>query len=413
MDVGSRIGSYIVRGVLGQGGMGTVYLAEHSVIGKKVAIKVLKRDLAGHDNLVARFINEAKAKELVGHPGIVDVLDFGNLPSGVPYLVMEYLQGESLAQRIARLERLPVRDAATITWETASAVGAAHVKGIIHRDLKPENLFLARDPATPEVERVKVLDFGIAKLHANPSKISTQTGAVMGTPVYMSPEQCRGAREDVDERTDIYSLGIILYEMLCGKPPFQGEAFGDLLLRHMTEAPAPPSSLNHEVSESIEEVVMRALAKRKEDRYSSMRELQTGLAGAIDGLRDRTPAPFDIRRVAPPGTLTPPVAARTPVSEALVARPRRGWLLGGIFAAAAVAGFFMLRPGSRPTAPVATPVRPATHRVEPLPTPPERDAGSAVTAVAPEPPTGRGPAVRSSPSGKKRIHKGKIDVKQW
>jgi serine/threonine protein kinase len=251
MEAGPRIGSYVVREVLGQGGMGTVYLAEHAVIGKKVAIKVLKRDLAGHDNLVARFINEARANAVVGHPGIVDVYDVGTLPSGVPYLVMEYLQGESLAQRIARLGQVPVREAATIVWETASAVGAAHAKGIVHRDLKPENLFLARDPATPEVERVKVLDFGIAKLHANPSKISTQTGAVMGTPVYMSPEQCRGAREEVDERTDIYSLGVIFYEMLCGKPPFQGEAFGDLLLRHMTEAPAPPSAQNHEVSEAM------------------------------------------------------------------------------------------------------------------------------------------------------------------
>jgi serine/threonine-protein kinase len=180
---------------------------------------------------------------------------------------------------------------------------------------------------------VKVLDFGIAKLHSSPSKISTQTGAVMGTPVYMSPEQCRGAREEVDERTDVYSLGIILYEMLCGRPPFQGQAFGDLLLRHMTEEPAPPSSHNSEVSEELEAVVLRALAKRREDRYESMRALQVGLSAAIDGLRDKTPAPFDVRRLAAPRTLTPPVATRTPVTDGLVGRapPRLdgGWRGGG------------------------------------------------------------------------------------
>src|SRR5688500_15966754 len=165
MEGGPRIGSYVVREVLGQGGMGTVYLAEHAVIGKKVAIKVLKRDLAGHDTLVARFINEARANAEVGQPGIVDVFNVGTLPRRVPYLVMEYLQGESLAQRIARVGKLKPVDATQIAWETASALGAAHAKGIVHRDLKPENLFLAREASTPGTERVKVLDFGIAKLH--------------------------------------------------------------------------------------------------------------------------------------------------------------------------------------------------------------------------------------------------------
>jgi len=416
MDPGPRIGSYVVREMLGQGGMGTVYLAEHAVIGKKVAIKVLKRDLAGHDNLVARFINEAKASATVGHPGIVDVIDFGTLPSGVPYLVMEYLQGESLAQRIVRTGKLPPQEAATIAWETASAVGAAHAKGIIHRDLKPENLFLARDPGAPETQRVKVLDFGIAKLHASPNQISTQTGAVMGTPVYMSPEQCRGAREEVDERTDVYSLGIILYEMLCGKPPFQGEAFGDLLLRHMTEEPAPPTSLSPEVSDELERVVLRALAKRKEERYSSMQDFKVGLAGAADGLRDKTPVPFDLRRVAPPGTLTSPVASRTPVTEQPVARSRRGWLLATVAAAVLAGGFLVFRPGGHPTAkaPAVEPIHAAPPRVEPLPPASPPDAAAAVTAPPPEPPPPvRTPASRASSSGKKRTHKEKIDVKQW
>jgi serine/threonine protein kinase len=415
MEAGPRIGSYVVRGILGQGGMGTVYLAEHTVIGKKVAIKVLKRDLAGHDTLVARFINEARANAVVGHPGIVDVFDVGTLPSGVPYLVMEYLQGESLAQRIAKVGQLPIKQAANIAWETASAVGAAHAKGIVHRDLKPENLFLARDPSAPEVEKVKVLDFGIAKLHANPTKISTQTGAVMGTPVYMSPEQCRGARDEVDHRTDIYSLGIILYEMLVGKPPFQGEAFGDLLLRHMTEAPAPVSAANSQVPDFLEEVVMRALAKRREDRFSSMREFQKGLAGATDGLAaDKTPAPFDVRR---PGTLTPPITARTPVNTPAQGSRRRGWVVGGGLAVLlAVTGALVVRANRPPPAPAVAnrPAPTATPRVEPLPSTVPPDASPPATATPAESAPARGASRPSAPpSGKKRGAKGKIDVKQW
>jgi len=414
MDAGPRIGSYVVREILGQGGMGTVYLAEHTVIGKKVAIKVLKRDLAGHDTLVARFINEARANAVVGHPGIVDVFDVGTLPSGVPYLVMEYLQGESLAQRIARVGRLPIKQAANIAWETASAVGAAHAKGIVHRDLKPENLFLARDPGAPEVEKVKVLDFGIAKLHATPTKVNTQTGAVMGTPIYMSPEQCRGARDEVDQRTDIYSLGIILYEMLCGKPPFQGEAFGDLLLRHMTEAPAALSPINPEVPDFLEAVVMRALAKRREDRFSTMRELQKGLEGATDGRADKTPPPFDLRRQ---GTLTPPVMARTPINTPDFSTRRRGWLVGGgIVLLMVITAVLVVRANRPPPVPAEVP-RPApttSPTVEPLPAPPPPDAApAAVAAPAPETTPVRGAGKATAPAGKKRSQKGKIDVKQW
>jgi serine/threonine-protein kinase len=416
MDAGPRIGSYVVREILGQGGMGTVYLAEHTVIGKKVAIKVLKRDLAGHDTLVARFINEARANAVVGHPGIVDVFDFGTLPSGVPYLVMEYLQGESLAQRIAKVGRLPIKLAATVAWETASAVGAAHAKGIVHRDLKPENLFLTRDPSAPEVEKVKVLDFGIAKLHASPSQISTQTGAVMGTPVYMSPEQCRGARDEVDHRTDIYSLGVILYEMLAGKPPFQGEAFGDLLLRHMTEAPAPLGPLNPEVPAFLEEVVMRALAKRREDRFSSMRELQKALSGATEGLApDKTPAPFDVRR--PARTLTPPIIARTPAITPDLGSRRRGWLVGGGLALLlGLTGLVVSRANRTPApAVVARPAPAVVPRVEPLPAPPPPDASPAATTASPTGASPPHPTSRpaGSPSDKKRGNRKKIDVQQW
>jgi serine/threonine protein kinase len=413
MEGGPRIGSYVVREVLGQGGMGTVYLAEHAVIGKKVAIKVLKRDLAGHDNLVARFINEARANAVVGHPGIVDVFDVGTLPSGVPYLVMEYLRGESLAQRLARTGKLPVELAATIAWETASAVGAAHAKGIIHRDLKPENLFLAVDPAEPEAPaRVKVLDFGIAKLHAdpNPNQVNTQTGSVMGTPVYMSPEQCRGAREEIDHRTDIYSLGVILYEMLVGKPPFQGEAFGDLLLRHMTEPVVPPATLDPTVPAALDAAVLRALAKKRDDRFASMAEFQHGLAETLGRPLEKTPAPFDSRRLpgfTPPSPLTPSApTARTRLSG------RRLLIAGGAVVLGTVA-ILALASGRQPPAPVP-PASVSVHRVEPLPPPaPSPDAAAAVIpAVAKR--TGERPAARpAAPSGRKRAHRNKIEVKQW
>jgi serine/threonine protein kinase len=410
METGPRIGSYVVREVLGQGGMGTVYLAEHAVIGKKVAIKVLKRDLAGHDSLVARFINEARANAVVGHPGIVDVFDVGTLPSGVPYIVMEYLQGESLSQRLAKAGPLPLETAATIAWETASAVGAAHAKGIIHRDLKPENLFLARDPGAPEVERVKVLDFGIAKLHADPNQINTQTGAVMGTPAYMSPEQCRGAKDEIDQRTDIYSLGVILYEMLVGKPPFEGEAFGDLLLRHMTEPVTPPSARRPEVPASLNATVLRALAKRREERFSSMRELQQGLGESMAQPPERTPAPLEVRRPNA-GTLTPPISQVTPMLEESL-RPRRTGVIVGLSAAGALAvvGVFALTSGHR--APPATVVREAPPRLEPSKARTmEPDAAVAVVPSTPPPPESH--AAPPSTNAKKRVRKNRIEVKQW
>jgi serine/threonine-protein kinase len=428
MEGGPRIGSYVVRGVLGQGGMGTVYLAEHAVIGKKVAIKVLKRDLAGQDTLVARFINEARANEMIKHPGIVDVFDVGKLPSGVPYIVMEYLRGESLAQRLSRGPRLKVMEAASIARETASAVGAAHAKGIIHRDLKPENLFLVRDPGPPLVEKLKVLDFGIAKLHADPNKVNTATGAVMGTPTYMSPEQCRGARDEVDQRTDVYSLGVILYEMLCGKPPFESDAFGDLLLRHMTETPAPPSAGNPGVPRALEATVLRALAKRREDRFASMHELEEALASAAGEAPERTPAPFDVRRPPAARTLTPPISSQvTPVDAA--ARPRR-WVLGAVLVggAAALGAVILLRGrGPEPAAVSGPQMHSAAPVGEPVPPPQpaEPDAGPPATAKPAAPPVPATEATApsaepkpsaaptSAPAPKKRVRKNRIEVQQW
>jgi serine/threonine-protein kinase len=241
---------------------------------------VLRRDLVGRDALVKRFFDEARAANSVGHPGIVDMIDVDTLPDGTPCLVMEYLQGESLARRIAREGRLGVEPALVIGWQIASVLRAAHDKGIVHRDLKPENLHLVPNANSGGPPRVKVLDFGVAKLIGDPGRDQTRTldNGLTGTPIYMSPEQWCGTGADVDHRTDIYALGIVLHEMLCGTPPFVGEGFGDTMMKHMTVAAPPPSSLNPEVPPALDAVVLRALAKAREDRFASMRELQEALA---------------------------------------------------------------------------------------------------------------------------------------
>ena len=239
--VGTRFGNYRSISLLGEGGMGAVYLAEHPEIGRRVAVKVLHTDLTRDPQLLTRFLNEARAANAIHHPNIIEILDSGTTDGGMPYLVMELLEGETLAARVRRLGKLSLAEALDIAYQTASAVGAAHRKNIVHRDLKPDNLFIIADHSNPGRERVKVLDFGIAKLQAKTAPgmmVQTRTGTVMGTPAYMSPEQCLGNRE-LDARSDIYSLGIILYEMLCGRTPYVSTGFGELLDMHL-HAPFPP-----------------------------------------------------------------------------------------------------------------------------------------------------------------------------
>ena len=293
--IGERINNYEVVSVLGEGGMGAVYLALHPFMGRKAAIKVLKRELAEDPGLVERFMNEARAANAIHHPNIIDIIDVGRMPSGIPYLMMEFLEGESLAQRIARERPLDVAVAVSFAKQTAAALGAAHSKGIVHRDLKPDNLFLVPDEAQQFGCRVTVLDFGIAKLRGelSGSGAKTQSGSVMGTPPYMSPEQCRGITEEIDHRTDIYALGIILYEMLTGAPPFLSEGWGEVVLMHVTKPPAPPRKLNPNISIELEAVVLKALAKASADRWQSMAELATALRNAvtIEGTRFTTGPP--------------------------------------------------------------------------------------------------------------------------
>jgi serine/threonine-protein kinase len=282
--IGTTLGAYKIESELGRGGMGAVYTAVHSLLGRRAAVKVLLAELSKKEELVNRFFNEAKAATAIKHPSIVEIYDFGWAPDGSAYIVMELMRGEPLSSRLKRFGRLPVPIALTITRQVANALHAAHQAGIIHRDLKPDNVFLVPDVEVAGGERVKLLDFGIAKLTVEGQASQTSTGAVMGTPVYMSPAQCEGARL-VDPRSDLYSLGCMLFEMISGRPPFQSEGIGGLIGMHLFVAAPPLRSVAPDAPPEVEELVAKLLAKAPADRYQSADELATavGRLGAVSG----------------------------------------------------------------------------------------------------------------------------------
>ncbi|MCC6996181.1 MAG: serine/threonine protein kinase [Deltaproteobacteria bacterium] len=302
--LGDRVGAYRLLSKLGEGGMGVVYVGEHVELGQRVAVKLLLPELSQDQEIVQRFFNEARAATRIKHPGIVQVMDFGRHASGAAYFAMELLEGEALSARIRRVRMLGVQQVAVLGRQACNALAAAHAQGIVHRDLKPDNLMLVPDPDVVGGERVKILDFGIAKLAAEAQGVSlkTKTGSVMGTPYYMSPEQCRGAGE-VDWRSDIYSMGCILYEMACGTPPFRGEGFGEVVGQHQFVAPVPPRQMASHVTPQLEAIILRALAKQAGERQQSMQELGNELAAlAGPGMLS---APVPVPRVTEPE----PVAA--------------------------------------------------------------------------------------------------------
>jgi len=276
IDIGQTVGNYKITAKLGEGGMGVVYLAEHPVIGKKVALKAIHPELSRNSEVVSRFMTEAKAVNQIGHDHIVDIADFGTTPDGDFYFIMEYLQGESLAERLKRERFLPEERALGIAAQVADALGASHRQHIIHRDLKPENIFLIQRGGSDEF--VKILDFGLAKLiqEDDRSLHKTRTGSVMGTPYYMSPEQCEG-RDLIDNRSDIYALGVIIFELLTGKVPFGGEGYGEIIVKHVTHPPPSMRRINPGLSLAAEQIVYRALSKNRDDRFSSMEELRLAL----------------------------------------------------------------------------------------------------------------------------------------
>ena len=278
--VGAQLdGRYRIERLIGKGGMGRVYLAHHIVIEKAVAIKVLRAEVAADKGVAKRFVREARAASRVGHPNIVDVTDFGTTKEGLTYQVMEYLEGQTLTELMRKSGIIPRPRALQIIAQIARALGAAHAKEVVHRDLKPDNIFLVSRDGRDDF--VKIVDFGIAMVapreDSNEARL-TQAGTVFGTPEYMSPEQASG-RTDVDLRADIYSVGIILYEMLVGKVPHKGETTISTLAMQILDEPPPPSAARPDldISKDLDDVVMRALRKERKERFQSMKALLDAL----------------------------------------------------------------------------------------------------------------------------------------
>jgi eukaryotic-like serine/threonine-protein kinase len=407
--IGETINNHRITQLLGEGGMGAVYLAEHPFMGRKAAIKVLRREFAEDPGLVERFMNEARAANAIRHPNIIDIIDVGRMPSGIPYLMMEFLEGESLADRIRR-GKLGIPEAMDVILQTTGALAAAHGKGIVHRDLKPDNLFLIPDDSAPGGIRVKVLDFGIAKLRADLSggMAKTQAGSLMGTPPYMSPEQCRGITEEIDHRTDVYAMGVILYELLCGAPPFVSAGWGEVVLAHLTKAPAPPRSKNADIPEALEAVILRALAKSADERFGSASEMRAALRplSSMTTFPPRqTAAALAAAHAAPGNTTTFRTATgeMKSVPHALpAARPKRRFLLlsGGVAAAGAIATAIAMNGGNsrEPASPSVAPAIATSAAAAPQPVA-QRPPPRATPTLTPPVPAHIQVRIASEPAG--------------
>jgi eukaryotic-like serine/threonine-protein kinase len=275
LSPGQAFGNYRILSRIGVGGMGMVFLAEHPHIGKRVALKIIHRDLAGHEEVVKRFLNEARAVNQIGSDHIVQIHDFGQTEAGEHFFIMEYLDGCTLAQALAD-GALEVGRALHIGAQIAGALTAAHDTDIIHRDLKPDNVMLIRRLGDDDF--VKLLDFGLAKFlsEADARKL-TAAGVVLGTPHYMSPEACE-SKPNVDHRCDVYSLGVLLFQMTTGQLPFTGGTMGEVLIKQVVQPPPPPRSLAPHVPPAVEQVILRCLAKNPAARFQRMRELRDSLA---------------------------------------------------------------------------------------------------------------------------------------
>jgi eukaryotic-like serine/threonine-protein kinase len=270
-------GRYRILRKLGSGGMANVYLAEDEELGRQVAIKILNDRHASDDQFVERFRREAKNAAGLSHPNIVSVYDRGEA-EGTYYIAMEYLEGRSLKERILADGPLPIAAASEVTRQILRALGFAHRRGIVHRDIKPHNVLLVQDGPGDGEPRFKVTDFGISRSAASQM---TEAGSIVGTAQYLSPEQARGA--PVDQRSDIYSVGVVLYELLTGKLPFTGETPLEIAMKHLSEVPTAPSELRPEISADLDMVVLRALAKDPEDRFQSSEEMEQELARVAGG----------------------------------------------------------------------------------------------------------------------------------
>ena len=401
-SIGETIGSYQVLKQLGTGAMGEVYLAEHRHLKRKAAVKLLAPELVGRPDLLERFFLEARATSAIAHPGIVQVFDCEVDATGRPYIVMEFLDGETLAAVLARRGALPGLTAARLARGMAEALEAAHAKGIVHRDLKPENIFVQSQPP----DSVKLVDFGIAKLAGDfraGQVHQTRSGAMMGTPLYMSPEQCRDSA-NLDSRTDLYSLGCVLFEMLTGHPPFTHATLGDLVVAHMTEAPRDARAVNPSVPPALAALTAELLRKNPAERPPGMRAVAERLATFVGGLTTVPDAPARAPVVTQPPTKSkttfgdsaaelvaegaaPP---RSRVSMTLVVAALLGLGAGGVVVS-------RLRGHHAEVAPALAAAESPPATSVPAPSPPPTTAAPAPAAVPTPSPTSAAPAPSAAP----------------
>jgi len=316
-------GAYKIQSRLDEGGMGTVFLAEHVRLKRPVAVKVMSGHLAENEHALARFTREAEIISQMHHPHVVQVLDFDTTEQGQPYLVMELLKGRALDDVLAKHSQLVIGPAVRVAVQAASALGAAHAAGIVHRDLKPANIFLVD---TGDHLFVKLLDFGISKKSQVETRDRKLTGEfdILGTPEYMSPEQALGKTASVDARADQYALAVILYEMLTGRVPFTAEDVMSLLQRVIRDLPVAPSALRYEIPQELDDIILKALAKDPLDRFDSIIDFSDALEMSASARRTTSSPPVVRSRSTPANLPSTPRNSLFPTEPATGTR-RTSW----------------------------------------------------------------------------------------
>jgi serine/threonine protein kinase len=391
-------GKYRIDSLIGEGGMGAVFSAIHVHTGRRLAVKWLLPDVARSDAAIQRLFREAQATGRIDHPNVVDVYDVGE-QDGSAFLVMELLTGETLTKALER-GALKVPDIIRMVLAAVDGTAAAHRQGVVHRDIKPDNIFLCRD-ASGTLQTAKVLDFGISKISSIGGQVNprlTKTGAVMGTPYYMSPEQIRGSAE-IDGRVDIYGFGVILYEALTGRVPFDGKTYSALVLEIATGTPARPSQVNPNLVGSLERVILKAMSREPEDRYPSMEALAKALAPFAAGVEGQGSESIRIEIGRTSGPSTTPFVSDSPPTVPVQRGPLLVALAAGLLALTIGLSIWLMQgndepehiaapavPSGEPHAAAAAVASPPKAEPKPEPLAPEPlapDAGAAVAAPAP------------------------------